>query len=79
MRSGGDSDLFLSQVRVLANDQKRLQRLGRRAHEGDELGISACFDHIAVAHGDGVHTMARLHDASAFHGYADRVHRCIYA
>src|SRR5688572_29247564 len=74
MRGAGDGDLLVCKVRVLAHEQERLQRLGRRAHERDEVRVAVSLDELAVAHLDRVHAVARLDDASSLHGYADRIH-----
>ena len=79
MRGAGDRDLLVGEIDVLAHEQKRLERFRRRPDERDETRIASGLEDGAVPNLDGVDPVSRLDDASPLHGYADRVHRCIYA
>ena len=56
-----------------AGERQRLNRLGARSEETDELRIAGGRDDLAVADGDGVDAVARLDGASTADGYADRL------
>jgi hypothetical protein len=48
-----------------------LERLGRRAHEGDEARIACLCDHCSVLDRDRVDAVDRLGQSPTTHGYPD--------
>ena len=81
VRGARDRELGVGEVVVGLVERHRLDRLPRRAQEGDEVGVAGGRDDPSVAHGDRVDAVDRLDDVAARDGYADRVHggdvRCL--
>ena len=75
MRGGRDRELCRLEVVARARESERLERLRRRAHERDELGVTGRLDHAPVRDGDGVDAVARLEGAAAHDADVDRVHQ----
>jgi hypothetical protein len=67
-----DRQFLLGQAK--GDEGKSLERLRRRADEADDVRIAPGLRDLAVAHDDGVHEVARLHETPSGHGYIDRVH-----
>ena len=74
VRRGGDREVAVVEIVARARERQRLERLRRRAHEGDERRVAGRRHDGAVAHRDGVHAVDRLDQAAAAHDYADRAH-----
>jgi hypothetical protein len=74
MGSRRDRDVCVVQVVARAHERQRLERLGRRAQRRDQLAVARLGDDLAIPYGNGVYEVDRLHERSAPHGYADRVH-----
>ena len=75
VRSGGDCDVLVGEVLVAADEQERLDRLRRRAHERDEPSVSVLRGHLPIgADPHRVDAVAGLDHASPGDGYCERIH-----
>jgi hypothetical protein len=74
MRGGRDRKVARAEVVPRPGELESLERFCRRAQERDERGISRRRHDLSVLERDRVHTVHRLDDPAAAHGYADRIH-----
>ena len=75
VRGRGDGDVLLGEVVVRADEEKRLDRLGGRAHERDESGVATLLGkRSSRVDASGVNAMARLGHPASDDGYCERIH-----
>ena len=69
----GNRDLAVGELGVGPHEHERLDRLRRRAQEGQDLRVASLRHDLPVAHRDGVNRVNCLDDAAAGHFDLDRV------
>ncbi len=75
VRRSRDRHVLVGEIVVGANEGKRLDRLGRRAHERDEAGIATRLGELSSGiQPDRVDRVPRLDQPSADDGYCERIH-----
>ena len=75
VRGGGDGDVLLREVVVRADEEKRLDRLGGRAHERDETSVATLLgERSSRVDTDCVDAVARLGHPASDDGYCERIH-----
>ena len=76
VRGARDRDLAVVEVGAGAHEREHLERLRRRAEEGEQPRVAGLGNDLPVADGDGVHGVDRLDDTAAGYLDLDRIGHC---